>query len=94
VNLQPIVGFDNHISQPRLRLDLNACTMSVNTSPSNTDSYIDPSSLDAVYDLARDPSPLGEMVREAIGVIDRGLDIHGCVVFCCCTCGNMNVRLG
>ncbi|CCO32520.1 FAD synthase [Rhizoctonia solani AG-1 IB] len=51
--------------------------MSVNTSPSNTDSYIDPSSLDAVYDLARDPSPLGEMVREAIGVIDRGLDIHG-----------------
>ncbi|CAE6432431.1 unnamed protein product [Rhizoctonia solani] len=51
--------------------------MSVDTSPNNTDTYIDPSSLDAVYDLAQDPTPLGEMIREAIGVIDRGLDIHG-----------------
>ncbi|CAE6460993.1 unnamed protein product [Rhizoctonia solani] len=51
--------------------------MSVDAGPNNTDTYIDPSSLDAVYDLAQDPSPLGEMVREAIGVIDRGLDIHG-----------------
>ncbi|CAE6414087.1 unnamed protein product [Rhizoctonia solani] len=51
--------------------------MSVDTNPNNTDTYIDPSSLDAVYDLAQDPSPLGEMIREAIGVIDRGLDIHG-----------------
>ncbi|KAH7337557.1 hypothetical protein B0J17DRAFT_718316 [Rhizoctonia solani] len=51
--------------------------MSVDTGPNNTDTHIDTSSLDAVYDLAQDPSPLGEMVREAIGVIDRGLDIHG-----------------
>ncbi|CAE6484108.1 unnamed protein product [Rhizoctonia solani] len=51
--------------------------MSVDIHPNNTDTYIDPSSLDAVYDLAQNPSPLGEMIREAIGVIDRGLDIHG-----------------
>ncbi|KAJ1301166.1 hypothetical protein OPQ81_003577 [Rhizoctonia solani] len=51
--------------------------MSVDKSPNNTDSYIDPSSLDAVYWLSQETSPLGEMVREAIGVIDRGLDIHG-----------------
>ncbi|EUC61386.1 phosphoadenosine phosphosulfate reductase family protein [Rhizoctonia solani AG-3 Rhs1AP] len=51
--------------------------MSVDASPSNSNTYIDPISLDAVYDLAQDPSPLGDMIREAIGVIDRGLDIHG-----------------
>ncbi|CAE6489461.1 unnamed protein product [Rhizoctonia solani] len=51
--------------------------MNVDIHPNNTDTYIDPSSLDAVYDLAQNPSPLGEMIREAIGVIDRGLDIHG-----------------
>ena len=53
--------------------------MSVDTKPHNTDAYIDPSSLDAVYDLTQDSSELGEIVREAIGVIDRGLDIHGWV---------------
>ncbi|KAF8607438.1 adenine nucleotide alpha hydrolases-like protein [Ceratobasidium sp. AG-I] len=45
--------------------------------PHNTEESIDPTSLDAVYDLADTATPLGEMVREAIGVIDRGLDIHG-----------------
>lgn len=45
--------------------------------PHNTEDNIDPASLDAVYDLADTATPLGEMVREAIGVIDRGLDIHG-----------------
>lgn len=43
----------------------------------NTPEYIDPSSLDAVYNIASENTSLGEMVREAVGVIDRGLDIHG-----------------
>jgi hypothetical protein len=45
--------------------------------PHNTAESIDPASLDAVYELADEESPLGEMVREAVGVIDKGLDIHG-----------------
>ncbi|KAG9082801.1 3'-phosphoadenosine 5'-phosphosulfate sulfotransferase, partial [Ceratobasidium sp. 392] len=43
----------------------------------STAEWIDPASLDAVYDVAAEETPLGEMLREAIGVIDRGLDIHG-----------------
>jgi hypothetical protein len=45
--------------------------------PQNTYERIDPASLDAVYNLVESTTPLGEMVREAISVIDRGLDIHG-----------------
>ncbi|QRV84701.1 phosphoadenylyl-sulfate reductase (thioredoxin) [Ceratobasidium sp. AG-Ba] len=43
----------------------------------NTPERINPVSLDGVYDVAEEGTPLGEMVREAVGVIDRGLDIHG-----------------
>lgn len=45
--------------------------------PRNTSEKIDPASLDAVYNVSETATSLGEMVREAIGVIDRGLDIHG-----------------
>jgi hypothetical protein len=45
--------------------------------PRNTAESIDPASLDAVYELADADTPLGAMIREAIGVIDKGLDIHG-----------------
>ncbi|KAG8778170.1 FAD1 flavin adenine dinucleotide synthetase [Ceratobasidium sp. 428] len=45
--------------------------------PNNRAEWIDPASLDAVYEVAAEDTALGEMLREAIGVIDRGLDIHG-----------------
>ncbi|KAG9088217.1 FAD1 flavin adenine dinucleotide synthetase [Ceratobasidium sp. 370] len=51
--------------------------MSVPCGPYSTAERIDPASLDAVYEVAAEETPLGEAVREAIGVIDRGLDIHG-----------------
>ncbi|KAG8678606.1 3'-phosphoadenosine 5'-phosphosulfate sulfotransferase, partial [Ceratobasidium sp. 394] len=51
--------------------------MSVPCGPYSTAERIDRASLDAVYEVAAEETPLGEAVREAIGVIDRGLDIHG-----------------
>ncbi|CAE6500216.1 unnamed protein product [Rhizoctonia solani] len=69
---------NNNISHRAcLRFHPSSGAMNVDATPNNTDTYIDPISLDAVYDLAQDLGPLGDMIREAIGVIDRGLDIHG-----------------